>query len=290
MARPRERAQRNERSREEKQQSAIDDDANKEFASRTLSLLAQTYEGNGLLSGEAKEDEERVAAALAFLQAQALEYLNLQMDLHGPQAADHPRARTAVYALEMIRDVIEETPHPIHRLFRGLNKRQPTNDVASRSFKKQSYLIACVEALLGTQEGTGQPRTWAMERMRENATLRPYVPEQDPFTTLLSRKAGKKPDGKPKDPLMRKAVRKHLSFMESQNISTINYITDWIAAQIGVWEKPLSMVDASRLEPRVQITAHGDGKGFSITHPPRLAMKQVILKGPPPQGLARSEP
>jgi hypothetical protein len=153
VTRPSKRRQQSERAHHAQGQEGPDDASNKEFALRTISLLAKTHEGNGLLAGEAVDDEEQLAAAFSFLQMQAAEYLNLQMEAHGPQAADHPRARVAAYAMKMIKDIIEETGHPVHRLFRGLNKRQPPGDVTSRNFTKQALLIACVEALLDTDEG-----------------------------------------------------------------------------------------------------------------------------------------
>lgn len=280
MTRPSKRRQQSERVHDPREQEGVDDASNKEFALRTISLLAKTHEGNGLLEGEAIDDEEQLAAAFSFLQMQATEYLNLQMEAHGPQAADHPRARVAAYAMKMIKDIIEETGHPVHRLFRGLNKRQPPGDVTSRNFTKQALLIACVEALLDTDEGKGQSRPWAMKKMRENPDLKPYVPEQEPFNSLLSRKSGTKPDGSPKDPLMRKAVKKHLAFLKARVVPTVGNITTWTARTVGVGEKPLSLQAASQYEPRGQLFLHRDGKGFSFT-PPAAVLKRIAAQAQP---------
>ncbi|MBE7181301.1 MAG: hypothetical protein INR71_08845 [Terriglobus roseus] len=277
MTRPSKRGQRSGRTHDAQGQEGPDDASNKEFALRTISLLAKTHEGNGLLEGQAIDDEEQLAAAFSFLQMQAAEYLNLQMETHGEQAADHPRTRVAAYAIKMIKDIIEETGHPVHRLFRGLNKRQPPGDVTSRNFTKQSFLIACVEALLDTTEGKGQSRSWAMKRMRENAELKPYVPEEDPFKSLLSRKSGMKPDGSPKDPLMRRAVKKHLTFLKTHVPPTVGNITTWTARTVGVGEKPMSLQAASQYEPRGQLSLHRDGKGFSFT-PPAAVMNRLACQ------------
>lgn len=265
---------------------------NEEFALQTIELLSNTYEGDGLLKGSGNTDQERLAAAFAFLQGQALEYLDLQMDLHGYQSVELPRVRVALYALEMIRDLIDEVTHPAHRLFRGLIKRLPSNDVESYDFKKQAFIINCVECLMETPEGKKERfRTWAYRTMRQHAELRPHIPENDNLKSLIARKSGLGTDGKPKDLLMWKAVNKHrLAITMGGRINPcVKDILIFTTRMIGIRENPLDLREASRRELRVEATPDEDGKGLSITPSPTL-MARLAHNATFPQLAAEKSP
>lgn len=220
-----------------------------EFVDRVQTLLAGTYEGSGEIEGIVDDEAGRLAAGLAFLQVQAREYLDVQMNAYQEQSVVNPRARAAWYALAMINDLMIGQRHPIHRLCRAMPL--DNNEIESAEFVRQAILIACAENILEIQGSNRQALSSALKLMLETPGIAAFISEgEEAFRKKVTRKMYNPDTMSYGDKQMGRKIKTHREYMRKHGVETVQGVLDWTERVLWVHRAPLDLSAASAFEPR----------------------------------------
>lgn len=205
MAKPTERERRNERNRQEaearaKAEAADAAAANATGKDSTIKARAFADEVLGLLNGffgepptgEARTEEEKLAATLHFVFSLLREYAETVLSHSADQdfmMAEAQRMKIAQEAITMFLDIANRRRHPVHTLFAGCAKDLKSRTLMTAEMRADCRMIACLDEILALGAPYGMTQTTAIKTMMGRPGIMTVMRDKKRFENVLQNKA-----------------------------------------------------------------------------------------------------